>query len=179
MKQGINNQPISNVQWIDRQLLRANDYNPNKVAPVELELLIQSILNCGFTQPIVIRSDYEIVDGFHRWTVSSDPRLADALDGKVPVVMLPDEMEMADQVSATITHNRARGSHYVMSMADIVRSLKDDHGRSDEWIMEKLGMEEEEVERLYDNAGSPDTKGSEDDEFNAGWVPDFTRMEDG
>jgi hypothetical protein len=111
--------------------------------------------------------------------VSGDDRIAERTGGMVPVVMLPDDMGMAEQVSATITHNRARGNHFVMSMAEIVRSLKDEQGVDDEWIARHLGMEQDEIERLYDNAGSPDTKGDPDDEFEDGWVPDFTRMEGG
>ena len=179
MKQGSEAQPISEVKWVNRDELHANAYNPNKVFPVELELLVQSILTCGWTQPIVIRSNNEIVDGFHRWLVSNDARILEMTGGMVPVVTLPDEMGMAEQVSATITHNRARGSHYVMSMADIVRSLKDEQGVDDQWIQQHLGMEQEEIERLYDNAGSPDTKGDPDETFADGWVPDFGRMEGG
>ena len=177
MQKGTKNQPITNITWVHRDTLKANNYNPNKVAPTELELLVESILTCGWTQPIVVRSDFEIVDGYHRWTVSSDPRLMEKTDGEVPVVVLDDELSKADQISATITHNRARGNHYVMKMADLVRSLKDDHSVNDKWLQDKLGMEQEEIDRLYDNSGSPDTKGK--GEFDAGWVPDFGRAEGG
>jgi ParB-like chromosome segregation protein Spo0J len=77
MKQGIDKQPVNQVQWIDRNELNANDYNPNYVAPPELELLKTSIKEDGWTQPIVILQDKTIVDGFHRWTVSADPELID------------------------------------------------------------------------------------------------------
>ena len=172
MKQGKENQPINQVRWIHRDELTANNYNPNKVAPVELELLIESILTCGWTQPIVINSDKEIVDGFHRWTISKDKRIHDKLNGMIPVVYI-NEMNKAEQVSATITHNRARGSHYVMKMADIVRDLKDNHSVKDEWLRKHLGMEQEEIERLYDNSNSTLTKSK--DEFNEGWVGDFAK----
>ena len=172
MKQGKENQPINQVRWIHRDELTANNYNPNKVAPVELELLIESILTCGWTQPIVINSDNEIVDGFHRWTISKDKRIHDKLNGMIPVVYI-NEMNKAEQVSATITQNRARGSHYVMIMADIVRDLKDNHSVKDEWLRKHLGMEQEEIERLYDNSNSTLTKSK--DEFNEGWVGDFAK----
>lgn len=178
MQHGSDNQPISSVEWVNRDDLRANAYNPNKVAPVELELLVQSILVCGWTQPIVRRSSNEIVDGYHRWLVSNDPRILEMTGGMVPVVTLPDQLDLADQMSATVTHNRARGSHYVLSMAEIVRDLKE-QGKDDQWIQQHLGMEQEEITRLYDNSGSPDTKGDPDEEFDAGWVPDFGRMEGG
>lgn len=179
MQQGSDSQPISSVRWVNRDELHANSYNPNKVAPVELELLVNSIITCGWTQPIVIRSSNEIVDGFHRWLVSNDPRILEMTGGMVPVVMLPDQMDVADQMSATVTHNRARGSHYVLSMAEIVRDLKDTQGKSDGWIAQHLGMEQEEINRLWDNSGSPDTKGDPDEDFEDGWVPDFTRAEGG
>src|SRR5258708_4407167 len=82
---GIISQPIGHVHWVKRSLLRANDYNPNHVAPPELALLKVSIMEDGWTQPIVIRKDYEIVDGFHRWTVSGDPEVSALTDGMVPV----------------------------------------------------------------------------------------------
>jgi hypothetical protein len=54
-------------------------------------------------------------------------------------------------------------------MADIVVQLKDDMKVPDEDIMELLGMEDEEVERLYDNSGMT-VRGSKDS-FNKGWKP--------
>jgi ParB-like chromosome segregation protein Spo0J len=150
--------------------LTANKYNPNHVAPLELALLKKSILMCGWTQPIVVRSDYEIVDGFHRWTVAQDPMVALLTEGEVPIVFMSIETDMAKQMAATITHNRARGTHGVMLMADMVRSLKDKFGKDDAWMMDHLGMEEEEVIRLYDSAGSPDVVGVQ--EFSRGWVPE-------
>ncbi len=173
MKQGIQNQPISEVKWVHRDTLKANNYNPNKVAPMELKLLIESILTCGWTTPIVIRSDNEIVDGFHRWTISADKRIYEKLEGMVPVVVMDDSMKKTEQISATITHNRARGSHYVMKMADIVRDLKDNHSQDDEWIKKHLGMEQEEIDRLYDNSNSTQTKS--EDNFNEGWIGDFSK----
>ena len=177
MQNDTTNQPISNITWVDRETLEANAYNPNKVAPIELELLVQSILTCGWTQPIVVRSNFEIVDGYHRWLVSNDPRLKENTNGMVPVVVLADEMTKAEQISATITHNRARGSHYVMKMSELVQSLSLEHKVSDAWLSEKLGMEQEEITRLKNAQGSPDTKGEGD--FDMGWVPDFTRAEGG
>lgn len=171
MMQELESQPVNNVIWVEREKLKANDYNPNKVAPVELELLIESILTCGWTQPIVIRSSYEIVDGFHRWSVSDDERLRQLTGGKVPCVMLPDNISQAEQISATITHNRARGSHYVLSMSDIVKSLKNDHGVSDDWLQTKLGMDGEEIDRLFSSTTSPNDKG--ETEFNKGWVANY------
>ena len=78
--------PLSTLEWVDRQLLKPNDYNPNKVSKENLKLLTQSILTNGWTLPIVVRPDYTIIDGFHRWTVAGEEPLLSMLDGKVPVV---------------------------------------------------------------------------------------------
>src|SRR5438105_1178305 len=81
-------QPVSNVVWRHRDELIPNSYNPNAVAPPEMELLKISILEDGWTQPIVILPDFHIVDGFHRYTVSADPRLHERFGGFVPTVMV-------------------------------------------------------------------------------------------
>lgn len=161
-------QPVARVAWLRRDALHANTYNPNHVAPPELALLKQSILANGWTQPIVIRADGEIVDGFHRWTISADPAIAQLTDGYVPVVYQPD-LSPAEQMAATVRHNRARGAHAVLPMATMVRALKDRHAWDDRRIRQEFGMEQEEIERLYDRAGMPDQQGQP--EFGEGWVP--------
>ena len=67
--------PLSTLEWVDRKLLKPNDYNPNKVSKENLKLLTQSILTNGWTLPIVVRPDYTIIDGFHRWTVAGEEPL--------------------------------------------------------------------------------------------------------
>ena len=168
MKQGIDKQPVNQVQWIDRNELNANDYNPNYVAPPELELLKTSIKEDGWTQPIVILQDKTIVDGFHRWTVSADPELSEMTDGKVPCVIV--DFDKDHRMMSTIRHNRARGTHAVLKMADIVREMKQDN-LSDKEIMHRLSMEEEELERLLDSSGMT-IRGTKDvDGFGKSWVP--------
>lgn len=163
------NQPIGKVEWVNPNTLKANDYNPNHVPPPELKLLKISIMSDGWTQPIVIRENNEIVDGFHRWTLASkDKDVQNLTEGMVPIVRL-NEKKREEQMMSTIRHNRARGNHAVMSMASIVQEMKDELGMDDETIQECLGMEEEEVERLYDNSGMTE-RGSKD-EFNNGWKP--------
>ena len=166
--------PISNVQWVHRSELRANDYNPNHVAKPELALLKKSILEAGWTQPIVRRSDGEIVDGFHRWTVSGQPELLARDGGYVPVVTLSDSRSLEDQKIDTIRHNRARGVHGIMPMAQIVRDLVG-AGLSYEDIQARVGMEEEEVERLHTHAGMPSKVAGETAEFAKAWVPTRNR----
>ena len=168
MKQGIDKQPVNQVQWIDRNELNANDYNPNYVAPPELELLKTSIKEDGWTQPIVILQDKTIVDGFHRWTISADPELSEMTDGKVPCVIV--DFDKDHRMMSTIRHNRARGTHAVLKMADIVREMKQDN-LSDKEIMDRLSMEEEELERLLDSSGMT-IRGTKDvDGFGKSWVP--------
>ena len=144
-------QPVSRVEWVPRDALSANAWNPNVQAPPEHRLLRTSILENGWTQPIVVREEdtgLEIVDGYHRWKVSADPQVAALTGGLVPVVRLascpPDVARMA-----TIRHNRARGTHHVLKMADIVAELLD-MGLSAEEIGRRLQMDEEEVDRLAD-----------------------------
>jgi ParB-like chromosome segregation protein Spo0J len=161
-------EPVSRVQWVSRDLLRPNHYNPNVVAPPELELLIVSILEDGWTQPIVALPDYTIVDGFHRYTVSADPRLMVRYGGMVPVVVV--DFDPAHRMMSTVRHNRARGEHVVLPMAEIVRTIAAD-GVSHDDIMRGLGMEDEEVERLLDRAGMPEQVGREHQEFGNSWVP--------
>ena len=111
--------PLGSLHWVDRDKLRANDYNPNKVSEENLQLLTQSILTNGWTLPIVVRPDYTIIDGFHRWTVAGREPLKTKLRGKVPVVFVNHENE-ADDIYGTITHNRARGVHLLEPMKAIV-----------------------------------------------------------
>ena len=88
--------PLSTLEWVDRDKLRANDYNPNRVSKENLKLLKQSILTNGWTLPIVVRPDYTIIDGFHRWTVAGEEPLRTMLDGKVPVVKVAHEDQSED-----------------------------------------------------------------------------------
>jgi len=161
-------QPISTVEWVPRDVLHANGYNPNKVAPPELALLKLSILEDGWTQPIVAREDGEIVDGFHRWTISGDPDIAKMTGGLVPVVRLAN-VDPAHQRMSTIRHNRARGTHHVLRMADIVADLMEEYGLDVAELMFRLGMEDEEVERLADRGAM--VKRGRNDDFGKGWVP--------
>ena len=140
--------PLSSLQWVDRNKLHANDYNPNKVSEDNLKLLTQSILTNGWTLPIVVRPDFTIIDGFHRWTVSGREPLVSKLGGKVPVVVVAHDDE-SDDIYGTITHNRARGTHLLEPMKAIVKKLIDD-GKTVQEISKQLGMKPEEVFRLSD-----------------------------
>lgn len=162
-------QPLDKITWLDRDLLKPNNYNPNKVAPPELKLLKISILEDGWTQPIVINADYTIVDGFHRWTVSGHKEINELTDGKVPVVILNDTDENQKKM-ATIRHNRARGTHGVLEMSKIVTDMVND-GLTGEEIMGRLQMEKEEVIRLLFKAGIPKSQVFENKDFSQAWQP--------
>jgi len=131
-----------------RGLKHANDWNPNKVTRENLDLLVKSILSNGWTLPIVCRPDYTIIDGFHRWTVAGEEPLKTQLKGKVPVVIVKHTDE-AEDVYGTITHNRARGTHLLEPMKNIVKRLLS-QGKSVKEIGKELGMRPEEIFRLSD-----------------------------
>lgn len=171
MIEGVDAQPVSRLHWVERGTLSANDWNPNKQAPPERELLVTSIVENGWTQPIVVRpfdggARLEIVDGFHRWLTSEDPRVHKMTGGLVPVVDLPECDPVLARL-ATIRHNRARGTHHVLGMADIVAYVLDS-GMSPDEIGRRLGMDEEEVDRLADRGQM--TKRGAQAEFNGGWT---------
>lgn len=161
--------PVNWVRWIHRDKLDANAYNPNHVAPLEMELLKTSILEDGWTQPVVIREDMTIVDGFHRWLTSGDPEVYELTDGYVPCVVLKPANNTHHAMMSTIRHNRARGTHHVLKMADIVIALIQDGQLQIEDVMEGLGMEKEEVTRLFERGNM--LKRASADEFTPGWVP--------
>lgn len=138
--------PIKKVKIVSRDLLKPNDYNPNKVLEENLELLVQSILTNGWTLPIVVRPDYTIIDGFHRWTVSGREPLKTMLDNNVPVVIVEHDSNEKN-IYGTITHNRARGTHLLEPMEKIVKTLIDS-GKSVKEISKELGMKPEEIYRL-------------------------------
>jgi len=181
-KQRLWEQPISRVRWVHRSRLRANDYNPNHVASPEFELLLLSILEDGWTQPIVTYANcdksFDIVDGFHRWAISERLELWAITGEYVPIVVI--EKERADRMLSTIRHNRARGEHGVRPMGSIVRELLE-AGMSEGELSRRCGMEIEEIERLADISGMPqqmaralETKGSDgkaQDGFNRSWKP--------
>lgn len=140
--------PLRNVQFVPREKLKPNNYNPNKVSEQNLQLLIQSIETNGWTMPIVVRPDFTIIDGFHRWTVSGREPLKTKLGGMVPVVIV-DHKDKAEDIYGTITHNRARGTHLLDPMKAIIKELFE-QGKSTAEICKQLGMRPEEVFRLSD-----------------------------
>ena len=138
--------PLGTLQWVGRGIIKPNNYNPNKVSKQNLELLKQSILTNGWTLPIVVRPDFTIIDGFHRWTVAGEEPLMSMLEGKVPVVIV-DHKDKAGNIYGTVTHNRARGTHLLEPMKAIVKELIGE-GKTVGEIGKQLGMRPEEIFRL-------------------------------
>jgi ParB-like chromosome segregation protein Spo0J len=164
-----NPQPLDAVTWVTRDSIRPNDYNPNNVPPPEFRLLKVSIIEDGWTQPIVVhRESSVIIDGEHRWTVAGDKEIAKLTGGKVPVVYVDGDLN--HRMMSTIRHNRARGEHGVLPMAEIVKALLSG-GTDKEDVMFLLQMEDEEVERLAERAGMPEVVSRKQKEFNKGWIP--------
>ncbi|NUU96750.1 ParB/RepB/Spo0J family partition protein [Marinitoga sp. 1138] len=162
--------PVYNVRPVPIEKIRANEYNPNKVAPPEMELLYRSIKEDGYTMPIVCyyneKEDiYEIVDGFHRYTIMLKYKdIYERENGMLPVSVI--DKDISERMASTIRHNRARGSHDVDLMSNIVKELKE-MGRSDRWIMKHLGMSLDEVIRLKQITGLASL--FKDKEFSEAW----------
>jgi ParB-like chromosome segregation protein Spo0J len=166
-----NSEPVDFVRWVSINEISANDYNPNTVAPPEMELLRISIANDGYTQPIVANEEdgvKVVVDGFHRNRVGREvPEIKEKLHGYLPIVQIrAQQTDKADRMASTIRHNRARGKHQVIAMSDIVLDLKR-RNWSDEKIAQELGMDPDEVLRLAQITGLAEA--FKDREFSKSW----------
>lgn len=165
-------EPVDCVLWVKNQTVYSNDYNPNSVAPKEMELLHTSISADGYTQPIVTMPSgddrREVIDGFHRHRVGKECEdIQSRVHGYLPVVQIRQSQEdRSDRMASTIRHNRARGKHKVEAMSDIVVELKRRFW-SDEKIANELGMEPDEVLRLTQISGL--TEMFNDAEFSEAW----------
>lgn len=151
------NEPVDYVKWVRADEVEANDYNPNSVAPPEMELLRLSIMADGYTQPIVANREagkFVVIDGFHRNRVGKEvPEVRARIGGYLPVVQIrASQTDPTDRMASTIRHNRARGKHRVTAMSDIVIELKR-RNWSNEKICKNLGMDKDEVLRLCQISG--------------------------
>lgn len=169
-------EPVDFVRWVPSSSVYANDYNPNSVAPPEMELLRLSIEADGYTQPIVAMRDAgaeinEVIDGFHRHRVGKECKDIQArIHGYLPLVNInADRRDKSDRMAATIRHNRARGKHKVEAMSDIVIELKR-RKWSDERISKELGMDADEVLRLCQITGLAEAFA--DQQFSEAWEAD-------
>lgn len=164
-------EPVDCVQWVHTENIQANDYNPNSVAPPEMELLRLSILEDGYTQPVVAwrrEGVHEVVDGFHRNRVGREcMEVRSRIRGYLPLAIINTEREdRGDRIASTIRHNRARGKHAVAAMSDIVVELKR-RNWSDEKISRELGMDQDEILRLCQISGLAEL--FSDQEFSKSW----------
>lgn len=148
--------PVYHVIAVPFEKVKPNTYNPNKVAPPEMRLLYRSILEDGYTQPVVCyyaksQDLYVIVDGFHRWRVMKEHHdIYEREHGMLPVSVI--DKPLSNRMASTIRHNRARGSHDVDLMSNIIKELHE-LGRSDNWISKYLGMDKDEILRLKQITG--------------------------
>jgi ParB-like chromosome segregation protein Spo0J len=166
--------PVDLIEWVPADTVVANDYNPNSVAPPEMELLRLSIAADGYTQPIVTNTEDEqriVIDGFHRNRVGKECEDVRAtLHGYLPVVQIRDStQDRENRMASTIRHNRARGKHSVVKMTDIVLELKR-RNWSDAKISKQLGMDPDEVLRLSQIGGLAEAFA--DREFSMAWDVD-------
>jgi ParB-like chromosome segregation protein Spo0J len=164
-------EPVDCVLWVPMDSVEANDYNPNSVAPPEMRLLETSILEDGYTQPIVTFASEdrrEVVDGFHRNRVGKECKaVRERVRGYLPVVTINEgRVDKSDRIAATIRHNRARGKHQVAAMSDIVLELKR-RNWTDSKICKELGMDADEVLRLQQIGGLAEMFA--DREFSEAW----------
>lgn len=168
------NEPVDCVLWVKNDIVQANDYNPNSVAPPEMELLKQSIMEDGYTQPIVsFREDNKItvVDGFHRNRVGKEIKeVSDRIHNRLPVVNINQwKQNRGDRMASTIRHNRARGSHNIELMSTIVTELVE-MGKGDAWICKHVGMSADELLRMKQITGLASL--FENKDFSNSWVSD-------
>lgn len=164
-------EPVDCVLWVESEAVQANGYNPNSVAPPEMELLRLSIREDGYTQPIVAyreNAGYTVVDGFHRNRVGKEcADVRERVKGYLPVsIVRSDREDIDERMASTIRHNRARGKHAVQSMSNIVLELSR-RNWSDEKIAKKLGMDADEVLRMKQMTGLAELFG--DKEFSEAW----------
>jgi ParB-like chromosome segregation protein Spo0J len=164
-------EPVDCVKWVKSDSVEANDYNPNAVAPPEMELLRLSIAADGYTQPIVANDEdgkYIVIDGFHRNRVGRECEdIRKRVNGYLPVVQIRGERtDIGDRMASTIRHNRARGKHQVELMSEIVIDLKR-RNWSDKKIGRELGMDPDEVLRLAQITGLAEA--FREEQFTEAW----------
>lgn len=163
--------PVYNVKPVPVEKIKANAYNPNAVAPPEMKLLYQSIKQDGYTMPIVCyyieeKDIYEIVDGYHRYRIILEHKdIYEREKGCLPVSVIDKTLE--NRMASTIRHNRARGSHDIELMSNIVAELVES-GMSDAWIAKNIGMDLDEILRLKQITGLAAL--FKDKDFSRSWV---------
>lgn len=167
--------PVYNVIAVPVEKVRANNYNPNVVAPPEMELLELSIWEDGYTMPCVCYYNaeediYELVDGYHRYMVmKTSKRIMERENGLLPVSVIDKPLQ--ERIASTIRHNRARGVHQVELMSGIVSELTKS-GMADSWIMKNIGMDKDELLRLKQITGLAELFADKEFGMSKEWVED-------
>ena len=167
------NEPIDNIEWVESSKLQPNNWNPNRVLKAEFDLLVHNIQTLGWVQPIIINTNYTIIDGFHRWRISMDNRqIKEKYEGKVPVVIL--DIDDRQAMIYTIRMNRAKGVHASNGMQLLAKKLVNEYNMTKEQLEYELGMSSTEVELLLSDSVLT-ARNSKDWKYNKAWYP----IEDG
>jgi ParB-like chromosome segregation protein Spo0J len=148
--------PCANTIIVNRDLIKANTYNPNGMPDHKKQDLMESIQMSGFSFPVAAWWDndqglFVIVDGFHRWLVSGYDGLGMS---HVPVAPL-DHLTPSERMMATWLFNKARGFHQVDLDAELIRSLIE-QGVDEDEIAKTLGVDLETVHRYKQVTGIAD-----------------------
>ncbi len=166
----IDDMPLSKIQWIDVNKLKANDYNPNVVLTNELKLLQLSMLKNGWIQPVLVTQDYDIIDGFHRSTLCKiNKDINKMTDGKVPCVVL--NLSKPERILLTVRINRAKGNHIALKMNKLIQELINTYGLSKKYVAENLGATEREIELLLYDDVFDKYKLTEETLYSEAWKP--------
>jgi ParB/RepB/Spo0J family partition protein len=151
------------VTHVPLDSVHPNPWNPNRQSEREYNLLIRSIEEDGFTQPIIVDKKRQIVDGEHRWkachTLGIDP---------IPVVIV--DMEDTQARISTLRHNRARGHEDQELTQKLLADLRD-LGALDRAI-KALDLDARLTEALLADEGAADLLARE--VFSDAWIPYIT-----
>lgn len=163
------NDPLNNIEWLDVNDLKANDYNPNAVFSPELRLLERSILKTGWVQPVLISRDNIIIDGFHRWSLSKDSKkIREKYNRKVPCAIL--QVDRGEAMVLTVRMNRAKGSHIAVRMSEMIKELIDTHKYDVDDLATELGATKKEIDLLYQD-GVFKARNIKNYKYAKAWVP--------
>jgi len=171
----MNNDPITNIQWVNSHDLIANDYNPNVVFTPELKSLELNILAIGWVQPVIASTDNIIIDGFHRTMLSRESKALNKIyGGKVPCVVFDVPRDQA--MILTVRMNRAKGSHVAVRMSDMIKELIDDHKWDKKALASELGATVKEIDLLYQD-GVFKFRNIKDYKYSNAWYPQYAEQD--
>lgn len=166
----VKQQPINTIEWVNVERLKANNYNPNHVLSMEMDLIRTSILKNGWLQPIVINKDYIIIDGYHRATLmKQDPAIYGLTGGLIPCVKL--DLNVTDMKFLTIRINRAKGTHTAYKMHEVIKELHKDYNIPVNVIAKEIGANREEIELLIHDNIFQKEHFNEDSKYSQAWEP--------